>query len=299
MIRGGRLSAALASRSARRVGVGLLSLLTAAGAGAAPIGTPAPQRIASLNLASDEILVEILPAQRLVAVTAVSDEPGTSNIAGRIPPSVPRFRRAELERLVTLSPDLVVVSEYTDADFLTLLERSGLHFHRMEGLRSLEGVRRAILDLGRAVGALPAAEALVTRYDSVLAELKSRLAGARRPRVLYWSDPMTAGADTAISAVIEAAGGASVGKEMGLSGILPVGVERVFLADPDYVLVGAFPGARTSLADHPLLGKMRAVREGRIIEMPNQLLMTLSQHLADACWSLGSALHPDRVSPRP
>ncbi len=276
-------------------------LLAAAGLGAAPAPAPPagpkapPRRIASLNLTADEVLVEILPTDRLVAVTAASDDVGTSNVVGRVPPTVARFRKADLERLVALAPDLVVVSEYTDPDFLYLLERSGLRYHRMEGLRSLAGNRQAILDLGAAVGARAGAEKLVARYDAVLAELAERLRGVTRPRVMYWASGMTAGGDTAIGALIDSAGAHNVGAEIGVVGIGPVGAERAFTADPDVVLIGVWPGARESLVQHPLLSRLRALREGRVVEMPTELLVTLSQHGADACWYLAWALHPDRV----
>jgi iron complex transport system substrate-binding protein len=273
------------------------ALVAAAALGAAPTPTPKapPQRIASLNLTADEVLVEILPIDRLVAVTAASDDVGTSNVVGRVPASVARFRKADLERLVALSPDLVVVSEYTDPDFLFLLERSGLRYHRMEGLRGLAGNRDAILRLGAAVGGAAGAEKLVARYDSVLADLTRRLQGVARPRVLYWASGMTAGGDTAIGSLIESAGARNVGAEIGVVGIGPVGAERAFVADPDVVLIGVWPGARASLVQHPLLSRLRAVREGRIVEMPTELLVTLSQHGADASWYLAWALHPGRV----
>ena len=193
-------------------------LLAAATVGAAPAPAPSaapqtpPKRIASLNLTADEVLVEILPVERLVAVTAAADDEGTSNIVGRVPPGVARFRKADLERLVALAPDLVVVSEYTDPDFLYLLERSGLRYHRMEGLRSLAGNREAILRLGEAVGATAGAEKLVARYDAVLADLAGRLRGVARPRVMYWASGMTAGGDTAIGALIESAGARNVAR---------------------------------------------------------------------------------------
>jgi ABC-type Fe3+-hydroxamate transport system substrate-binding protein len=260
----------------------------------------APARIASLNLTADEVLVEILPPERLAAVTSFSDERGTSNIVGRVPPSVPRFPKADLERLVALHPDLVVVSEYTDADFLYLLERSGLRYHRMTGLRSFAGYRQAILDLGAAVGEAARAQTLVSRYDSVLAALAERLRGSPRPRVLYWASGMTAGADTAIGALIESAGARNVGAELGVPGIAAVGAERAFVSDPDVVLIGVWPGARAALVQHPLLSRLRAVREGHVVEMPTELLVTLSQHAAEASWYLAWALHPDRVpTPRP
>lgn len=121
-------------------------LLGSAALKAAPTAA-APLRVASMTLTADEILVEILPPGRLVAVTRFADDPGSSNVVGRVPPSVARFPRADLERLVALGPDLVVVSQYTDADFLGQLEKSGMRFYRMEGLDSLAGFREAILSL--------------------------------------------------------------------------------------------------------------------------------------------------------
>jgi iron complex transport system substrate-binding protein len=253
-----------------------------------------PRRVASINLSADEVLTLILPPERLVGVTRWADDPETSNVAGLVAPRALRFQKTDMEQLVALSPDLVVVSEYTDADFLRLLQRSGLRAHRMEGLNSLAGIRQAILDLGRAVGEPAAAGRLVTEYDRKLADIERRLAGAARPRVLYWSGGMTAGADTAIGAVIEAGGGVNVGRELGVVGIAPPGAERAFIADPDVILVARYPGSAEAVQQHPLLSGLRAVGEGRIVVMPNALLVALSPFTADACLWLAQHLHPDR-----
>jgi iron complex transport system substrate-binding protein len=277
--------------------VALLFATTASAADGAK-ATAAPRRVASLNLSADEVLVEILPPERLVGVTRWADDPETSNVAGRVPASAYRFQKADMERLVALAPDLVVISEYTDADIVKLIERSGIRWHRMSGLSSLSGVRAAIRDLGRVVGETAGAERLLGRFDATLADLKTRLEGAKRPRVLYWSGGMTAGADTAIGSLIEAAGGANVGAELGVAGIAPPGAERAFVADPDVVLVSSYPGAVEEVRNHPLLSGLRAVKEGRIVVMPNRLLVALSQFSADACWDLAMRLHPDRVPRR-
>ena len=140
----------------------------------------------------------------------------------------------------------------------------------------------------------------MARYDQVLAELARRLRGVAKPRVMYWASGMTAGGDTAIGALIESAGAVNVGREAGVTGIGPIGAERAFVADPDVVLLGEWPGVREGLEQHPLLSQLRAVRERRIVQMPTELLVTLSQHAAAASWYLAWALHPDRVSgPRP
>lgn len=269
-----------------------VALLAACSAAAAP-----PHRVASMNLSADEILVEILPLERLVSVTRWADS-DSGNIAGRVPPKIFRIQKADMEQLVALRPDLVVVSEYTDADFLKQLERSGMRHHRIEGLATLAGIRRAILDLGRAVGEPAAAERLVLAFDAKLQDLAQRLAGVERPRVLYWSSGMTAGADTAIGALIECAGASNVGRELGVTGIVPPGAERAFVADADAILVGTWPRAVESVKQDPLLGRSRAVREGRIVVLPTSLLVALSHHSAEACWQLAARLHPHRLKPK-
>jgi len=266
---------------------------------AARAEAPKPQRVASINLSADEVLVAILPPKRLVSVTRWADAPGTSNVVGRVPPGVHRFVKADLEQLVALRPDLVVVSEYTDADFMKQLERSRLRVHRMLGLSTLAGVRGAILDLGRAVGEDEAARRLVAEFDWKLAELGRRLSGATRPRILYWSGNMTAGADTAIGALIEAAGAVNIGREMGIAGIAPPGAERAFVTNPDAVLVGTWPGSKDALTTHPLFSQWAAVREGRIVALRTELLVALSQFTADAAWELAHLVHPDRVPASP
>jgi iron complex transport system substrate-binding protein len=276
----------------------MLLLAATLAAALSTVGAPAgegPRRVASLNLTADELLVEMLPPGRLVAVTRWADDADMSNVAGRVPASAVRLPRADLERLVALRPDLVVVSEYTDADFLHLLEKSGLRHHRLSGLETLPGIRAAILDLGEAVGTPEAAARLVARFDAVLAELARRLEGAKRPRVLYWADPHTAGAGTAIGSLIAAAGGANVADELGLRGIVPLAGEQAFAADPDVFLVTAGSGAAQALRRHPLLSRTRAMREGRVVEIPNRLLVTLSDRAPDAAWWLASRLHPARV----
>ena len=288
---GPRRRKVLLAWSSGRAALILYSLLLSVSAAAAE----GPRRVASLNLTADEILAEILAPDRLVGVTRFTDEQGTSNVVGRVPPSVLRFPRADIERLVALTPDLVIVSEYTDADFLKLLERSGLRVHQMRGLDSMAGFRQAILDLGQAVGETAAAERLVARYDATLADLGQRLRGVARPRLLYWANPHTAGRGTAIGALIECAGATNVGAELGLQGIVPLGVERAYVADPDALLVGTGWGTAQALREQPLLSKMRAVRSGRIVELPTELLVTLSHHAARGCWALAHALHPDRV----
>ena len=256
----------------------------------------APQRVASLNLASDEILADILPLSRLVAVTALVDEAGTSNAVGRIPASIARFPKVDVERLIALRPDLVVVSEYTDADVLRALRQSGLKVHRMIGLDSLDGFRRALLELGDVVGERERAAKLAADFDARLGDIDRRLRGAPRPRLLYWASGFTAGSKTAFDALIHCGGGENAAALAGISGITPLGAERAYGLDPDWLFIGSHTTTAKEIREHPLLWRMRAVVAGHVVEMPTELLVALNHHAAESCEFMAKALHGERFA---
>lgn len=259
-----------------------------------PAEAQPPARVASLNLASDEILADILPLTRLVSVTALIDDPGTSNAVGRVPKTVARFPKVDVERLIALKPDLVVVSEYTDADVLRSLEKSGLRVHRMVGLDSLAGFKRALLDLGAAVGETQKAASLATDFDKRLAEIERRLKGAPRPRVLYWASGFTAGSKTAFDALISCGGGQNAAALAGITGITNLGVERAYGVDPDWLFVSRDSTTAKDIKSHPLLSIMRSVKSGHVVEMPGELLVALNHHAIKSCEFMARSLHKDR-----
>ena len=289
----GRRAAALVMRA-----VALLAVLVAAGVPSPAAGQtrPPPQRVASLNLASDEILADILPLSRLVAVTALVDQTGTSNAVGRIPKTIARFPKVDVERLIVLRPDLVVVSEYTDADVLRAIQSSGLKVHRMTGLDSLPGFRRALLDLGAAVSEDAAATKLASDFDERLAEIARRLAGVTLPKVLYWASGFTAGSKTAFDALIGCGGGENAAALSGIAGITPLGAERAYGLDPDWLFIGRQTTTAKEIHEHPLLKRMRAVKAGHVVEMPTELLVALNHHAVKACEFMARSLHKERFS---
>ena len=179
-----------------------------------------------MNLSADEILVELLPLERLVSVTRWADSGQRQHhrprARFRVPHPEGRHRAARRaaarpgRRLRVHRRRLPEASSRRPACATTESTAS----------RRCRGSGKAILDLGRAVGEPAAAERVVKAFDAKLADVARRLAGVKQPRLLYWSSGMTAGADTAIGSLIECAGARNVGRELGLTGIVPPGGER-------------------------------------------------------------------------
>ena len=255
-----------------------------------------PMRIASVMLATDEILLDLVGLDRLVAVTVYADQEGYSNVVGRIPKHVARVR-GEIEPILSVKPDLVCVSTLCRAGFLKLLERSGLRYVRNNHYHTFAEIRVGILRLGDAVGEPERAKQMVEHMDARLSAVGKKLAGiTSRPRVLHWSGGWTSGANTTVHDLIEAAGGRNAAAEIGLRNPCEISTEQVLRLDPDYVLVSVGPDEMSfgAVEKHPVLSKLRAVEHRCVIRMPGRYLLTVSHYMPEGVEYLARQLHPER-----
>lgn len=255
---------------------------------------PAPRRIASLTLGTDEVLSALVSPERVVCVTSLVDDADISNVQGFYPANLPRVRELELERIVGLTPDLVCVASYNSADTLQVLERAGLRVHRGPDINSLDEIQSAILDLGEQVGELQRAQDLVQRFANVRKTIGEQLArNQQRPRVLYWASGYTAGKGTTIDNVIREAGGVNAAAEQNVAG--DVDPERVIGIDPEYVLCPQWPGYETDggIEKHPVLRSLRAVQAGNVVRIPARLLTSVSHFACEGLEQLARRLHPE------
>lgn len=287
----------------RRVGLGLAILaLGLVGASSGPAAAAPPQRIVSVNITSDEILLALAP-ERLVAVSVLAGDPEVSHVA-REAKAVPIKVRADTERIFDLRPDLVVIggqSVYVAAQ----LEQLGVRVIRIEGFESIEWVEALIRRLGAAIGAPARAEALIGGMRARLEAVGRRVAARPRPRVLtYSTGGRTSGRGTTFDSVIRAAGGENAAAALGIAGWKTLSLEHVVDADPDAIVMTAsqrwVPGFQARFLEHPALRTVRAVRERRVHLLPGRLMVTTSHHIAETVETLAERLHPEafaRVAP--
>lgn len=278
----------------------LVMLTTACGCGRTvppPAAAPAPQRIASLTLGTDELLAELVPVERIAAVTYLVDDGEISNVAGHYPASIPRLRDTVPERVIGLAPDLVCVAPYLSADFLTVLERAGLAVYRNEAYHGFDDIENGIVALGRRIGEPEQARRLAERMRERRKQLAERVGDvARRPRVLYWAAGFTSGRQTTIDDIIREAGGMNVAAERDWQGPVAIAPEQVIAAAPDWMLVSRWSAddREGRIENHALLRNLPAVREQRVIAIEGKYLLSVSHHALEGAERLARRLHPER-----
>ena len=261
-------------------------------AAAAERAAPAkPQRVASINLSADEVLVAILPPGRLVSVTRWADAPGTSNVVGRVPPAVHRFEKADMEQLVALRPDLVVW--LTDGSALAPVQRIaelGIPVMAVPiiGVADVVFSARAI---ARALGDPAAGDRLAARIEDAIGKARARAAPLRTKRVLLLvgREPLVvAGPGSYPDELLRIVGGTNVVRGTTAWPVFPI--ERAAALDPEVVIDAAVREHGTGEAG---LDAIPAVRRGAIRRLSTDDALRPGPAMIRTLDELFAALHPE------
>jgi len=130
-----------------------------------------PQRIVSINLVSDIILLDLVDPGRIVALSWLAADPDTSPVADRAS-GFPKTR-GQVEAILPLKPDLVIGTLWGQDRTLKLLEQIRIPVHRIELAQNYREIESTIRSLALAVGETERGESLISRMHERLAALRS------------------------------------------------------------------------------------------------------------------------------
>jgi iron complex transport system substrate-binding protein len=255
------------------------------------------RRIVALVPSVTETVVALGAADRLVGRTDFDHGPAVDrlpSIGGGLDPSV--------ETLVSLHPDLVLGWETNGRpelrDRLTAL---GIPVFSIK-TEDTTDVFRAVRNLGRLTGRADAADSLARSLRSELAAVRASVAGAARPTVFYmaWNDPpLTAGPKTFVSQVIEVAGGRNVFADQAT--LWPtVSIEEIVRRQPEFVVVPTGEQGAAKVAGLKRAAgwrELRALREGRGVMVPADVVNQPGPRLGEAARAMRDAIHPELRRP--
>ena len=247
--------------------VAALALASAAGA------AETPQRIMSLSLCTDQLLLQLVPKERITSVTYLSRSSEYAFLSKEAN-SVP-INYGNAEEILSEHPDLVLAGTFSATPARTLLKRIGTALVEVPPAESFEQIRANTRLVAHAVGAEEKGEALIAEMDATLAEL-ARTAPTRRIAVAGWDGVGNVPAkDTLFDAILTAAGGENVAERLSASafnGYTTVDLEQLVAVHPDILAFGNARVGRLDLSGEQL--KHRVVRKlfaGRQITYPETL----------------------------
>jgi iron complex transport system substrate-binding protein len=249
--------------TAIRSAILVLALLVAAG----PMSTAAadapkrPQRIVSMNLCTDELLMRMVDPSRITSISYLSQQPinaplGLAHIASSL-----NVNHGLAEEVLMANPDLIVAGTFSTTAATSLLRRLGHPVVTFDPELSFDDMRANIRRMGEAVGEPARAEELIADFDRQLAELQSRIPPGPKPMFAdIGVNNFIAGRDTLYAEVVHAGGYRTMGETLGYPGFRNVTLEQILLQQPSLISVATPwtdpPSLSTLALRHPALRKI-------------------------------------------
>ena len=196
----------------------------------------AAERVVSLAPSLSEIVVELGAADLLVGVLDGGDRP----VALAKVPSVGQYGQLNIERLLSLKPDLILLWPGSVGPAQReQLQRLNIPVYVAEP-HSLEQMTTQVQAIAEQLGRADAGRQLAAQLRQRLAELRQRYTRAEPLRVFYqvWNQPLyTVGGGQIISDALTVCGARNVFDDLKLPAP-QVSIESVLQRDPDVILVG-------------------------------------------------------------
>jgi len=256
-----------------------------------------PQRIVSLTLGTDEILLDLVDPSRIAALSTFADDPELSNVAGKAK-AVEKRVIAGAEQVIAARPDLIFAASYSRPEFFTAMDSVGLPVFRFEMFDTINQILANVECVGEAVDEGNKARALADKARERIAAVATAVAGKECPSVLSMSYGFVAGANTTVHELIETAGGRNFAVEKEIEGHEEISSEVLLTWYPDLLLLISQSDQGSLSVDYPdslspALFEMRPVKEGRIIWTSGRRLSPVSHYIADGVEELARLLHPE------
>jgi len=264
-----------------------------------------PQRIVSVSPTITEILYGIGAFDRVVAVSDYCVYPPLVKTL----PRVGGWLDANLERIVSLRPDLVLVSEPQAPFVVDNLRKLKLPYAVIPS-KFLADVFTAIDEIGRATGFQAQATRLAQETRTALDSARARTRNLEKRRVLAVVDrtPGTlreltvATPGSFLAELVEIAGGQLVTAPTE-AGYVTINKEAIVALDPEIILdIVHTPGGRLGedqAAVWAAMPSLRAVRERKVRPIRDDFILHTSQFVGQTVNLLGANIHPEVFSLNP
>lgn len=244
---------------------GLISI----GAGAP---APVPQRIVSLNMCADQLLVALADPGQIAGLTEWARDPELSAVAAQAR-SLP-FTRHSAEEVMALHPDLVIGAPFRIKAILSPSKGRGIRmveFPQTEQVGEIEAAIRIVAD---AVGHPQRGARLIAQMRRDLVAIGPP-PGRGRVAAYYQRQGYLTGTGTLVDDMMRRVGLVNLAGRLGRPALSRLSLEELVLAKPAFVIMDSGTGVaadRGSAAlHHPLLND--SIPAGRRLHIPEALIV--------------------------
>jgi iron complex transport system substrate-binding protein len=245
-------------------------------------GAGGRHRIVCLTPSSTEIVAALGAIDQIVGVDEYSRYPPAVHEL----PKVGSFMSPDLERILSLHPD-ILIADSVQTQVAASLQGTGITVVSIP-MQTIDDVRHGLVSVAHAIGREKEGDAAVARLDDALAAVEKTHHDGPAPRVLFVVDRevgglgkmVAAGPGTYLDELLRRAGGVNVLSDAPVR-YVTLSTEEVIARKPDVILdaVHTDEGSR-ALADWDALASVPAVASHRVYLLSDSMVVSPGPRLA-------------------
>lgn len=264
------------------------------------VRTPA-ERIVSFAPSITATLFTIGIGERVVAVTKWDEWPEEvvkKKEAGEVV-VLESIVEPEVEKIVGTDPDIIITIKLSP-EKIKVFEDLGIPVVVVDYGDSIEDILKAIILIGRVVGAEEGAKGLAEKIRNDIDAVAEKVKGRPKVKVfwLVWHEPlMTAGGPSFITALLEAAGGENVFKDVDTAWPI-ISREEVLARNPEVIIFTegfreqGIKGKEDLLALFPEWKDVDAIKNDKVFIVPDAAVQP-GPRTPEMVELIAGLLHPD------
>lgn len=192
-----------------------------------------PQRIVSLNACADQHVLAMVSPDRIAALSSDNRNDALSLFQN---PNLP-ITQGNAEDILRFRPDLVITHQWQQNSTIRVLEQAGIQVLKLGYPISIDEIRTETRRIASQLGVPKRGEQLVQKLDDALALPPS----LPQPSALYVLPAgFSAGANTFMTTVLEAAGYRNLAAEKQLDSWRVLPLEDIITSPPDVIITSFF-----------------------------------------------------------
>lgn len=268
--------------------------------------TDTPRKIYATTLSLEEILTDLVPLERIAAISEPAADPKISLIADKAAQiSLKLPQKVSAEQILAIKPDLVIVQENSNTAFIKTLKDSGLKVYITKVPTTLNMVRQRIINLSVAVNEKQQGNRIIDELDHKTKFVKDVIGtmSAEEKKILmgYSLLGVFGSAEGLFNDICINAGVTNGAALAGLVRGEHLSKEKILEVDPDVLMFSDYSSTqegdtvlfRKEVLSDPALKSIKAIKNNNIIIIKDRYRYAASQYIGDGILDIAKKTYPE------
>ena len=266
--------------------------------------TSQPEAVVSPSLGHSEMLAALVNPSRIAGISRHSYNPDGSNIVKLAETMPEKSATRDVELIISLNPDLVIVSSFAKEEFVEQLETVGITVVQTEFEDTIRGIADNVRLMAYILGEVERGEAIVEVFQRRVKFIEDTVGvvpDGEKPGVMMlgFQSKWTGGIGTSNEDIINRAGGVNL-PGRAFEGWQEIGTEGIVDMNPQVLVLSSDEvrenDAMNVLLDNPALSLVDAISNQQVHGVARKYLYNLSHWRIRGVEEVAKILYPDKFA---